>query len=51
MYNSLSGLVVINPLQILSTTTMGAFTIVPEVKMLILPLVTNLSIVSPRFYW
>ena len=29
----------------------GAFTIVPEVKMLILPLVTNGTIVSQRFHW
>ena len=31
--------------------TLGAFTIVPVVKMLILPLVTNGTIVSQRFHW
>jgi hypothetical protein len=32
-------------------STMGAFTIVPVVKMLILPLATNGPIVSQRFHW
>ena len=38
-------------LSVLTLNPLDAFTIVPVVKMLILPLVTNGTIVSQRFHW